>query len=173
LPPRRSPSHGGRTGQTVLPHHPPAQLTRPRLRVHARLHPHHGLVHHPADARRRQSESHHHRHLQPHDGRLQLAPRRRTRHRDTALHAHVHHAHQPAPVTTSRRNDAMTQLVTPTLQSPQKAPRQRAPRKRRSVPLVLGIYAFVMAFLTALPLLILIPVSLNPKPLVGMPDTGL
>jgi len=67
----------------------------------------------------------------------------------------------------------MTQLVTPTLQSPQKAPRQRAPRKRRSVPLVLGIYAFVMAFLTALPLLILIPVSLNPKPLVGMPDTGL
>src|SRR5690606_410934 len=135
--------------------------------------PHHGLVHHPADARRRQSESHHHRHLQPHDGRLQLAPRRRTRHCDTALHAHVHHAHQPAPVTTSRRNDAMTQIVTPTLQSPQKAPRQRAPRKRRSVPLVLGIYAFVMAFLTALPLLILIPVSLNPKPLVGMPDTGL
>lgn len=50
---------------------------------------------------------------------------------------------------------------------------RRRPRKRRSVPLALGIYSTVMAFLTALPLLILVPVSLNPKPMVGLPDSGI
>jgi putative spermidine/putrescine transport system permease protein len=38
---------------------------------------------------------------------------------------------------------------------------------------VLNGYAMAMAFLSALPLLILIPVSLNPLPMVGFPEGGL
>lgn len=40
-------------------------------------------------------------------------------------------------------------------------------------PRILTLYAAAMAFLSALPLLILIPVSLNPLPMVGLPDGGL
>lgn len=70
----------------------------------------------------------------------------------------------------------MSQTVTPTLQSADQIPkikRPRAQRARRKVPRLLGIYAALMAFLTALPLLILVPVSLNPKPMVGLPDSGI
>lgn len=46
-------------------------------------------------------------------------------------------------------------------------------RSRSTASRVLGIYAGVMAFLASLPLLILIPVSLNPKPFVGLPEGGI
>jgi putative spermidine/putrescine transport system permease protein len=46
-------------------------------------------------------------------------------------------------------------------------------KQQRSVPRLLGLYAGLMSALSALPLLILIPVSVNPKPVVGFPEGGL
>ena len=46
-----------------------------------------------------------------------------------------------------------------------------ASKKRRGR--ALNAYAMAMAFLSALPLLILIPVSLNPLPMIGFPEGGL
>jgi putative spermidine/putrescine transport system permease protein len=49
----------------------------------------------------------------------------------------------------------------------------RKPKVKRATSRTLGLYAAIMAVLSALPLLILIPVSLNPKPVVGFPESGL
>lgn len=47
------------------------------------------------------------------------------------------------------------------------------PTKNRRGTRMLGFFASAMALLSALPLLVLIPVSLNPLPMVGFPEGGL
>ncbi len=65
------------------------------------------------------------------------------------------------------------ELLSATLPPATTPARRGGAGKRRATPRVLGLYAGVMALLSALPLLILIPVSLNPKPVVGFPEDGL
>jgi putative spermidine/putrescine transport system permease protein len=64
-----------------------------------------------------------------------------------------------APWKTDMRQAAMTPI----------GPTSRRRRGSRA----LAIYAATVAFLSTLPLLILFPVSLNPQPMVGLPEKGL
>lgn len=54
-----------------------------------------------------------------------------------------------------------------------RAAANRSPRRRRRASRWLGVYAGIMALLSASPLLVLIPVSFNPRPIVGFPEGGL